>query len=315
MKTRQKTELHIRNKHRNGYDLKALSEILPAFNNFIIKNKFGIETIDFTNQEAVKMLNKALLLKDYKLKTWDIPNGYLCPPIPGRVDYLHYLADLLSLSNNGKIPMGKNIKGLDIGTGANCIYPLLGNSEYGWSFVGAEIDQEAVNSANTLIINNNLSSFIRISEQQLKNGIFDGIINESDCFDFTICNPPFHASEAEAEEGSVRKWKNLGYREKKQKILNFGGQHKELFTKGGEETFIRNMINQSVNYKKKCFWFSTLVSKQINLPQIYKQLEKAGVNEHKTIQMAQGQKVSRFVAWTYLNKVEKEKWVISRWKN
>lgn len=29
------------------------------------------------------------------------------------------------------------IKGFDIGTGANCIYPLLGASILGWKFVGS----------------------------------------------------------------------------------------------------------------------------------------------------------------------------------
>ena len=72
------------------------------------------------------------------------PSGYLCPPIPGRVDYIHYLADLLAESNNQEIPRGSGIKALDIGTGASLVYPLTGNSEYGWTFTGVDIDTGAV---------------------------------------------------------------------------------------------------------------------------------------------------------------------------
>jgi 23S rRNA (adenine1618-N6)-methyltransferase len=65
-------------------------------------NEHSIETIDFSDPEAVKSLNQALLISYY-----DIQMGYshyLCPPIPGRADYIHYIADLLAESNNGIIP-------------------------------------------------------------------------------------------------------------------------------------------------------------------------------------------------------------------
>ena len=59
------------------------------------------------------MLNRALLKADYGIDFWDIPPNYLCPPIPGRVDYIHHLADLLARSNNNEIPRGPQIKALD----------------------------------------------------------------------------------------------------------------------------------------------------------------------------------------------------------
>jgi len=33
------------------------------------------------------------------------------------------------------------VRGLDIGTGASAIYPLLGARVYGWSFLGTDIDE------------------------------------------------------------------------------------------------------------------------------------------------------------------------------
>ena len=133
--TTEKTTLHPRNPHRFRYDFEQLFVSCPELKPFVARNEHGIETIDFSDPEAVKMLNKALLIANYEIQNWDIPKNYLCPPIPGRADYIHYLADLLANSNNEIIPEGETVVGLDIGIGANCIYPIIGNSTYGWSFV------------------------------------------------------------------------------------------------------------------------------------------------------------------------------------
>lgn len=122
----EKIMLHPRNVHRGQYDFPLLSEYNPRLSAFVARNAFGKESIDFANAEAVKSLNGALLHQAYGIRDWDIPPQYLCPPVPGRADYLHYLADLLAANNTGVIPLGKIVKVLDIGTGANCIYPLIG---------------------------------------------------------------------------------------------------------------------------------------------------------------------------------------------
>jgi len=114
----------------------------PELGVFVKLNDYNDESIDFSNPEAVKMLNTALLKHYYKINHWNIPANYLSPPIPGRADYIHHIAELLGGSNNGKIPTDNKIKCLDIGVGASCVYPIIGNKEYGWSFVGSEIDEE-----------------------------------------------------------------------------------------------------------------------------------------------------------------------------
>ena len=153
---KEKTELHSRNRHRERYDFKQLIESCPELAPFVLLNSYNDESIDFFDPEAVKMLNKALLKHYYCISHWDIPKNYLCPPIPGRADYIHHIADVLGSSNKGKIPTGSQIKCLDIGVGANCIYPIIGNKEYGWSFVGSEIDTVAIESANRIIEGNPL---------------------------------------------------------------------------------------------------------------------------------------------------------------
>lgn len=310
----EKSSLHPRNKHKSRYDFKALTENSPELQAFVSVNKYGDESIDFTNPKAVKALNQALLQYFYQINLWDIPEGYLCPPIPGRADYMHYAADLLASCNAQHIPKGKKIKVLDIGVGANCVYPIIGHQEYGWEFIGSEIDEIAVKAAKNIVqVNPPLKTSIEIRSQPDKSAIFKNIIHREEHFDLTICNPPFHASAEEALAGSQRKNRNLGNRGYAKPTLNFGGIGTELWTKGGEVEFISKMILESKVYQKQCFWFTTLVSKSENLESVYAMLNRAEVVEIRTSEMSTGNKITRIVAWTFLEATEQANW-IKKWK-
>ncbi len=313
-KSTEKTRLHPRNKHRDQYDLTVLTELVPELSGFIAKNKYGNDTVDFFNPSAVTALNKALLLRHYGLKNWSIPAGYLCPPIPGRADYIHHMADILTGRNFGNIPTGAKINVLDLGVGANNVYPIIGNAEYGWSFVGSDIDPVALSSAEAIVQSNpHLGGKIELRLQAKKSETFFGIIKKDERFDLTICNPPFHASAEDAQAGSERKAKNLKGKKNTKVVLNFGGTSDELWTEGGEKAFIVRMIKQSSQFAKSCCWFSTLVSKQSNVAHIQSALEKIGVMDQRVIPMGQGNKTSRIVAWTFLKKFEQKEWALERW--
>ncbi len=310
----EKSGLHPRNKHRSRYDFEQLITICPDLKPFVSINQFNIETIDFTNPLAVKTLNQALLKQFYKIDIWDIPQNYLCPPIPGRADYIHNIADILASSNGGIIPKGKNVTVLDIGVGANCIYPLLGHQEYGWNFIGSDIDSLSIKVANQIVESNSLSKFIECRQQSNSSCFFKGILKPNEIIDITMCNPPFHSSAAEAKSGTERKWKNLGHQKNIKSSLNFGGQSNELWCKGGEQTFITKMIEESASFASSCLWFTSLVSKSENLPAIYNALKKVNVLDVKTITMSQGSKSSRLVAWTFLTDTQHIQWSLKRWK-
>ena len=311
---KEKTKLHPRNKHRERYDFKQLIVSCAELAKYVKLNEYKDESIDFFDAEAVKTLNKALLKHYYGIDYWDVPENYLCPPIPGRADYIHYAADLLAGLNNGKIPTGEKINCLDIGVGANCVYPIIGNKEYGWSFIGTEIDPVAIDSANKIIEKNpQLKNKIEIRSQNNPKDILYGVLKKDERIDLSICNPPFHASLEEAQAGTLRKLSNLKGKKITKASLNFGGQNNELWCKGGEITFIRDMIRQSKQFSESVFWFSTSVSKQSNLNTVYQELEKANAFDVKTIPMAQGNKTSRVVAWTFLDQEEQKNWVKERW--
>nr|WP_070786684.1 23S rRNA (adenine(1618)-N(6))-methyltransferase RlmF [Flavobacterium crassostreae] len=305
----EKTNLHPRNLHRLRYDFALLVENCPELKKYIGINEHDIETLDFSIPDAVKTLNKALLTTYYGIQKWDIPENYLCPPIPGRVDYIHYIADLLAESNNGVLPKGASVEGLDVGLGANCIYPLLGNASYGWSFVGTDVDEKALANCSQIIANNpKLIDFISLQLQLSSRFVFKNIITPEDKFAFTMCNPPFHSSELKAEKAALKKLSNLQGQKVTKAVLNFGGQNAELWCEGGELGFIKQLIYESAKYPMQCLWFTTLVAKQSHLSSIYKTLNKVNVVTTKTIAMAQGQKNSRMVAWTFLSEEQQKEW-------
>ncbi|MGS2720587.1 23S rRNA (adenine(1618)-N(6))-methyltransferase RlmF [Paraglaciecola aestuariivivens] len=301
---------HPRNLHQQRYPINELIKSYAPLRPFVVVKPDGEATINFAEPQAVKALNAALLAHYYQIKMWDIPPGYLCPPVPGRADYVHHLADLLASEHQGQIPTGKSIKGLDIGVGANMIYPIIANRSYGWRMIGTDIDPIAVNTAKQIIKRNAvLDGQINIRLQSNKSDIFTGVIQDNEQFDFCMCNPPFHQSAQDAQQGTARKHHNL----KRNKIkrgahspnhkqdtgLNFAGKNNELWCDGGELKFIQTMIQQSAQYAKQVGWFTSLVSKKAHLAQIYLALKQQPVTQVKTIDMGQGQKISRFVAWRY----------------
>jgi len=311
----KKARLHSRNKNRERYDLSALTTSNPELKNHIIPNKFGVESVDFSNPIAVKLLNKALLNHYYGIKIWEFPDENLCPPIPGRADYIHHMADLLAENNFGTIPTGDKITCLDIGLGASCIYPIIGVTEYDWKFIGSDIDPKSIASSQHIVnSNSSIKEKIECRLQKNSKNVFHGILGKKDKIEFTVCNPPFHSSTEDAQKGTRRKIMNLSGKKVKTPELNFAGISNELICDGGEYKFIQNMIRESEKFSKNCFWFSTLVSKQSNLKRIYNLLEKTEANQIKTIPMGTGNKSSRIVAWTFLSKEERKEWRETRWK-
>jgi 23S rRNA (adenine1618-N6)-methyltransferase len=279
--------LHPKNKFNKGYNFDALIKINPNLEPFVSKNQFDVITIDFSIPEGVKELNKALLFSYDKISVWDFPKENLCPPIPGRLDYIHYLADLIGSEEAIKI--------LEIGTGATCIYPLLGAAEYDWNFVATDIDFKSLDTAQDIIHDNNLGSKIELRQQPDENNILKGILKNEDSFHAVMCNPPFFKSAEEAQGANKRKNKNLG----NNTVRNFSGNNNELWYVGGEKAFLHNYLYESSLFKEKSKWFTSLVSKKENIVSLQKSSAKLGAIEFKVIPMSQGNKVTRIACWRF----------------
>ena len=297
---------HPRNRRAERYDFPALIRVCSELRHFVQPHPCGGDTIDYADSEAVKTLNRALLKFHYSIVDWNIPPGCLCPPIPGRADYVHHLADLLAEGELSAIPRGPSIRVLDVGVGASCVYPLIGNAEYGWSFVGTDVDPESVAWARNLVAQQPRSrEFVEIRHQRVRSDIFAGVVQTSEHFHASMCNPPFHASAAHATAATVRKTKNLGTGGPTLLRRNFGGKPTELWCEGGEPGFVHRMIRESAQRRTQCRWFTTLISKRGNLPAVYRALASVRAVDVRTVAMGQGQKQSRMVAWSFMNSAER----------
>lgn len=295
-KSVQEKHFHPRNVHNQGYDFPALITTYPRLERYVETNPYGHLSINYGDAEAVKQLNAALLAHYYQITGWDIPNAALCPPIPGRVDYIHYIADLLGITAPSS---SSPIHLLDIGIGANGIYSLLASQCYGWECIGSDINQASLdNVASILEKNPSLKKRIQLRHQSNQHHIFEGIVKPGEYFNVTVCNPPFHASAKDAIKSHQQKQRNLQLHNDVSS-KNFGGSEAELWCNGGEKLFLKKMIRESHDFSTQCDWFTSLVSKSENIAPSIKLIRKLGATEVREIKMQQGKKVTRVIAWTY----------------
>lgn len=280
--------MHPKNPFNKDYNFNNLIAKHPPLKSFVFENEYGNQTIKFADSQAVKALNTALLKEHFGVNYWNIPENNLCPPIPGRLDYLLHVADLVS---------EKDIHLLDIGTGANLIYPILASTHFNWKCTASEVNTDSLSNAQEIIDKNEALKNIELRHQQFKSNILEHIILPTDAFDVVVCNPPFFKNRTDAQKSNLRKFENLKLSE--DKTQNFGGLSNELWYKGGEEAFIKKMAEESVQFKDQVRWFTSIVSQKENLKNIKRAINKAKPTEVKIIEMEQGNKQSRFVAWTF----------------
>lgn len=296
--------MNKKHKNKNAYNFEQLIAVLPSLAPYVQTNKYDVQTIDFANPSAVKALNTALLKSDYNIKYWEFPDANLCPPIPGRAAYLALLQKELKTSG-----IEDDVLVLDLGTGASCIYPLIGNAAYGWRFIATEIDKQAYNVAKKIIDKNGLSAAIELRFQENHQHILTGILKLSEKISASICNPPFFKDEAEAEAQTRLKMKGLGQNTDKL-LRNFSGTATELCYPGGEKAFLHNYLYQSSLFKTNCFWYTSLVSKTEHVKSMQASLKKLGATKIKVLEMKLGNKISRVVAWTFLSEAEQKEWTL-----
>lgn len=280
--------MHPKNPFNKDYNFETLIATYPPLKEFVFENEFGNNSIKFADHQAVKALNTALLKEHYGISEWHIAENNLCPPIPGRLDYLLHVADLLPK---------KDIHLLDIGTGANLIYPILATRHFQWKATASEVNLDSLGIAQEIISKNESLKNIDLRHQQFKTQILENIILPTDNFDVVVCNPPFFKNRTEAEQSNQRKFKNLELNQENTK--NFGGLSNELWYKGGEEAFIKKMAEESIQFKEQVHWFTSIVSQKENLKNIKRAINKTKPTEVRIVEIEQGNKQSRFIAWTF----------------
>jgi 23S rRNA (adenine1618-N6)-methyltransferase len=283
--------MHESNPFRNGYDFTILLEVEPGLQSYVYTTKYGSPSLLLKEPEAVLLFNKTLLAYQFRIDFFELPEGYLCPAVPGRLDYLLHVKELLDDK--------PHIHLLDVGCGASGIYQLLAEKVLGWKSKGSDINPISTKYAQINLHKNGLHSAICVHQQHSEN-YFSGIIQQQDYFDVTVCNPPFYEQKETSTRLAARKWKQLNIQpESNEQKTSFGGNDHELWVSKGQTEFIQAMIRESVGYKDQVGWFTCLVSKKSMLNEILPVLKKLTIAEYRVQEMEQGRKQSRFIAWRF----------------
>ncbi|KAJ8722138.1 hypothetical protein PYW08_004540 [Mythimna loreyi] len=277
--------MHPRNIYRTPPDFGKLSQMYSEFSAISKVDVTGKITIDFKDPHSLRVLTKCLLKSDFNLDV-DIPKDRLVPTLPLRLNYILWLEDLLDA-----IQRKDEISGLDIGTGACAIYPLLAAVQNKWNMVGTETDEESFSKAEENIQKNNLQELIKLKKNLTKSIISHVFTqdNKQD-FDFCMCNPPFYSNLQELCES--RSPARLPPKN------GFTGSPQELITEGGELAFCRQLITESQEHKDNVLIFTTMVGHKYNLNVLIQVLKSEHI-KHTHTEFCQGRVTRWGLAWTF----------------
>ena len=271
-------------------DFLTLIKEFPELKKYILKQNEDNEEefqFDWSNNELSLLMDKSILNYYFNIKYYDIPKGFLIPPIPSRINYINLINSIITkLINDMDI---KNIIGIDIGTGANIIYPILGYSIYKWKFICTEINKEAYNNAKLILQKNNLENNINIIKQNNKDNIFISILNRENKYIFSMCNPPYYNYENEIKLED----------KKRDNEYNFD----EIYYKNGEYGFFQRYFEESICYKNNVFLYTILIGKKINAENIYDKLSSYNdiIKIYNMQKILTGNNVRYIIYWSFFN--------------
>ncbi|XP_063300059.1 RNA N6-adenosine-methyltransferase METTL16 [Pelobates fuscus] len=287
--------MHPRNRYKDKPpDFAYLSSKYPEFKQYITVSLAGKPSLNFKDPGAVRALTCTLLKEDFGL-TIDIPLERLIPTVPLRLNYIHWVEDLINYHDSDKTVLRR---GIDIGTGASCIYPLLGATLNGWYFLATEVDDICFNYAKKNVEQNNLADLIKVVKVPQKTLLMDALKEESEIiYDFCMCNPPFFANQLEAKGVNSR-----NPHRPPPSSVNTGGIT-EIMAEGGELEFVKRIIHDSLQLKKRLRWYSCMLGKKCSLAPLKEELRIHGVPKVAYTEFYQGRTMRWALAWSFYDDV------------
>ncbi|XP_056414433.1 RNA N6-adenosine-methyltransferase METTL16 [Hyla sarda] len=287
--------MHPRNRYKDKPpDFAYLASKYPEFKQHVNMNLSGRVGLNFKDPEAVRALTCTLLKEDFGL-TIDIPLERLIPTVPLRLNYIHWVEDLINFHESDKRTVRR---GIDIGTGASCIYPLLGATLNGWYFLATEVDDICYNYAKKNVEQNHLADLIKVVKVPQKTLLMDALKEESGIiYDFCMCNPPFFANQMEAQGVNSR-----NPRRPPPSSVNTGGIT-EIMAEGGELEFVKRIIHDSLQLKERLRWYSCMLGKKCSLAPLKEELRIQGVPKVAHTEFYQGRTMRWALAWSFYDDV------------
>ncbi|CAK7262668.1 hypothetical protein SEPCBS119000_000091 [Sporothrix epigloea] len=254
--------------------------------------------INFRDPAAVRQLTQSLLRRDFGLKV-DLPPDRLCPPVPNRVSYVLWVTELVGTTRGGSTP--EQVVGLDIGTGASCIYPLLACTiSPSWRFLATDIDADSLQSARNNVERNGLAERIRVVRRTLDDSLVALEENESLNLTFTMCNPPFYASADEMAASAAAK-------QQPPHSACTGAPVEMVYSPlagcdvGGEIAFVGRVLAESLVLRSRVGWYTVMLGKLASLTTLVAQLRAHGIDNYAvTALLYHGGKTRRWaLGWSF----------------
>ncbi|KAJ6487757.1 S-adenosyl-L-methionine dependent methyltransferase [Mycena sanguinolenta] len=281
--------MHPRNPYRTPPDFCELAESYPALKSHIISYSGGF-SIDFKNEASQRRLTEALLHRDFGLSL-NLPLNRLCPPVPNRLNYVLWIQDIIRTTEflGHTLP----VLGLDIGTGASAIYPLLScRLESALSFVATDVDNFSLSCAQSNVEQNGLADRIQVFQTTPDAPIFAPLHQEPDLrADFTMCNPPFYSSREDVTTSAESK--------EFEPNAVCTGADVEMITEGGEASFVRRMVDESVEIGERCRWYTSMLGKMSSITEIIGAIREHGIQNYGITEFVQGSTRRWAVVWSF----------------
>ena len=271
------------------------------------------------------------------------------PTLPQKLNYIHWIEDLLVIpllggggggggsagggsaasTTVGAAPAGK--RGLDIGTGASCIYPFLATTLHrDWSFTATEVDQLSYDAARANIDRNKYAGRIRLVKNDDRSNVFCGVVDElaplpPDNDPSTTTAAPLASSPlpsasptapppapSSAPRAAVFDFtmcnppffgggEEPGNRSGRRPAApsSVPGAATEMRTGGGEVAFVKTMIADSKTLGRRVTWYTTLLGKKQSIAPLKRELDARGVPTILATEFKQGRTSRWGLAWSF----------------
>ncbi|KAK7044830.1 S-adenosyl-L-methionine-dependent methyltransferase [Favolaschia claudopus] len=279
--------MHPRNPYRTPPDFFQLAKSYPPLEPCLISVSGG-HSIDFKDENSQRRLTEALLHRDFNISL-NVPPNRLCPPVPNRLNYVLWIQDILRATG---LSEGTTVLGLDIGTGASAIYPLLSCSlNPTWSFIATDVDKVSLSCARSNAEKNGLSARIQICETTPQALIFSPLQGPDIRVDFTMCNPPFYSSHEDVAASAEAK--------EFEPNAVCTGADVEMITEGGESAFVGRMVIESVDIGTRCRWYTSMLGKMSSLTQIVTSIREHSIENYGITEFVQGSTRRWAIVWSF----------------
>jgi 23S rRNA (adenine1618-N6)-methyltransferase len=244
-----------------------------------------------------RLVTTAVLKRDFDLDV-ELPDDRLCPPVSNRWNYVRWIQELLDTSSptyTDAYDPDRRVTGLDIGTGASAIYPILAlKTRPSWYMCATDIDERSLTYAKKNLQVNGLEPRAQVLLTEPSDPLIPLSALGFEKLDFTMCNPPFFSTEEEMNNSLQGKGKN----DKPRSICT--GTPTEMVCSGGDLGFVSRIFDESKKLHDKVQWYSAMFGKLASANAMVQKLRENKVSNFAVCNLFVSGKTRRWaVAWSF----------------